>query len=219
MKIRIHPRSKGAPLVITPALGVTVHTRPLRILDFDIECRPLHWIGGDYVSREVTAIAWAWVHDPDYVICRLLGQDDPVDMLLDFVLNFNEADLVTGHYIRGFDLPVLNSALIEYELPPLAIKMVQDTKVDLIRRTGLSVSQENLGATFGLAHPKVGMNQATWRSANRLTPEGLEIVRERVIGDVRQHIELRQRLLDRGYLKPPSLWSSGGMDPLPEYQP
>ena len=204
---------------MTPALGVTVRTRPLRILDFDIECRPLHWIGGDYVSREITAIAWAWVHDPHNIPCRLLGQDDPVTMLLDFVDDYNQADLVTGHYIRGFDLPVLNSALIEYELPPLAAKMAQDTKVDLIRRLGISVSQENLGATFGLAHPKVGMNQAMWRQANRLTPEGLEIVRARVIGDVRQHIELRQRLLDRGYLKPPSLWSSGGMDPIPEYQP
>ena len=62
---------------------------------------------------------------------------------------------------------------------------------------------------LGLNYPKVKMDQTKWRSANRLTPEGLALTRERVVGDVLQHIELRQRLLDLGYLCPPTLWSSG----------
>ena len=94
-------------------------------------------------------------------------------------------------------------------MPTLPDKLVQDTKVDLVRSKGLSLSQESLGAMFRLEHAKVQMNQAKWRAANRLTPEGLAEVRERVVGDVRQHIALRQELLALGYLAPPKLWRGG----------
>jgi hypothetical protein len=53
------------------------------------------------------------------------------------------------------------------------------------------------------------MNQSKWRAANRLTPEGLAEVRQRVTGDVRQHIELRRELLALGYLCNPKMWHSG----------
>jgi hypothetical protein len=53
------------------------------------------------------------------------------------------------------------------------------------------------------------MNQSKWREANRLTPEGLKEVRQRVTGDVIQHIEMRQKLLDGGYLAPATVWRSG----------
>ena len=52
------------------------------------------------------------------------------------------------------------------------------------------------------------MDQQKWRDANRLTPEGLALAREWVIGDVQQHIEMRQRLLDLGYLSPPKVWKA-----------
>lgn len=61
-----------------------------------------------------------------------------------------------------------------------------------------------------LVHPKVQMDQKKWRDANRLTPEGLAEVRKRVIGDVQQHIEMRRRLLELGYLSAPVKWESGG---------
>src|SRR5688572_20889360 len=103
MKIHIIPRSQPskhairvepAPLVIT--------SRPLRVLDFDVEARPLHWISGDYVSKEITAIAWAWTDRPDDVTCVLLGEMPPEDMLLLFCMAYDRADVVTGHYIRGY---------------------------------------------------------------------------------------------------------------------
>jgi hypothetical protein len=52
------------------------------------------------------------------------------------------------------------------------------------------------------------MNQHRWRAANRLTGEGLALVRERVVGDVQQHIELRRTLLEKGYLSHPKIWRS-----------
>ena len=167
MKILIRPRpvaTVDAPgqMVMRPAT-IAIKTRPMRILDFDCEARPLHWIGGDYVSKEITAIAWAWVGEgtaPAY----LLGETDPIEMLQRFVEAYNHADLVTGHYIRGYDLPLVSGALTEYQLPPLGKKLSQDTKIDLVRMSGLSKSQESLGSMLGLSYPKVQMNQKKFLS-------------------------------------------------------
>ena len=173
---------------------------------------------GEYVSKEITAIAWAWIDQPDDVTCLLLGEMELPEMLRQFVAVYNQADMVTGHFITGFDLPLMNASMTEFGLPPLSDKMASDTKVHLIKRHGLSGSQENIGAMLGLSNPKVGMNQATWRAANRLTPEGLALVRERVVGDVKQHIEMRAKLLELGYLTPPKMWRSGA-SALVEYTP
>jgi hypothetical protein len=78
-----------------------------------------------------------------------------------------------------------------------------------VRRQGLSGSQENIGVMLGLEREKVKMDQRSWRDANRLTPEGREKTRARVVGDVRQHIEMRGRLLQLGYLGAPVLWKGG----------
>jgi hypothetical protein len=56
---------------------------------------------------------------------------------------------------------------------------------------------------------KVQMNQSKWRAANRLTPDGLALVRERVTGDVKQHMAMREELLRLGYLGPARMWRSG----------
>jgi hypothetical protein len=60
-----------------------------------------------------------------------------------------------------------------------------------------------------LEHDKVKMDQRKWRMANRLTPEGIAETRKRVVGDVVQHIEMRQKLADLGYLAPVKVWKSG----------
>jgi hypothetical protein len=178
------------------------------VLDLDLENRPLSYLGSDFTTSEVTALAWAWSDAPEHVTCYLLGETDPVDILTAFLDVYNQADIVTGHFIKGHDLPILNGALMEYQLPTLSDKRVCDTKLDLIPRKGLSMSQESLGAMFRLEHPKVQMNQAKWRQANRLTPEGRQLARERVVGDVRQHIALRKKLLEHGYLNSPKIWRS-----------
>lgn len=210
MRILIRPRptTPTESVSVRPAI-VRVPHRPLRVLDFDIENRPLSYLGSDFTTAEVTAIAWAWTDDPDQVTVRLLGEDHLPDILREFVAAYDTADLVTGHFVLGHDLPMLNGALMECGLPPLADKLVQDTKVHLMRAKGISKSQESLGAMFNLDAPKISMNQSKWRAANRLTPEGLHEVRERVVGDVRQHMELRRVLLERGMLAPPAMWRSG----------
>lgn len=193
-------------------------SRDLAILDFDVECRPMSWYGGDFVTKEITAIAWRFIDEPEESTkCWLLMPsktraqhvNKKITGLKRFIKVYNQADMVTGHYIRGFDLPLLQAACIRLGLPPLASKLSHDTKIDLIRMTGLSKSQQNLASIFDLKHQKEGMNTGLWETANALVNEGRVETRRRVIGDVNQHIEFRAECLARHALQAPSMWNSG----------
>lgn len=191
----------------------------LRILDFDIENRPLTYLGENYTTGDVTAVAWSWV-GMEKVYCELQTKKEGSleKMLRRFREAYEQADMITGHYIRGYDLPVLNGAMMECDIRHLGPKLACDTKLDLLKRKYISVSQENLSEMLGLEEPKVHMNTPKWRRANRLTPEGVELSRIRCVGDVVQHKELRLELLRRDWLKGPSVWRpSGGPDG--EYAP
>lgn len=191
--------------------------RRQRVLDFDVECRPIAWYGGDWVTKQPTAIAWKFIGERSAVQVAVIGEsfdtrrtiEEEVTMLEKFREAYDAADIVTGHFIRGFDLPLLNGAFMRLGLPLLSDKLTQDTKNDLARGHGLSKSQENLGAMFELAHPKVPMNTARWADGNMLLPAGIEATKKRVVGDVRQHVELRAAMLERGLLASPKPWSGG----------
>ncbi len=194
--------SEAVPVTI-PAMDVKMEGA--KILDFDIENRPLAYLGMDYTSGELTAIAWSWVGD-DHVEVRLLGIDHPAKILLDFKKAYDEADIVTGHYIRKHDLPIINGALIERKLPSLSKKNSIDTKLDLVRSRYISCSQESLATMYELENGKHHMTQTAWRDANRLTPKGIELTRKRVIDDVVQHKELRLQLKEQKLLHAPKEW-------------
>ena len=217
MKFRVVTKASMVDPVVVRHTRLRIHSRPLRILDFDIENRPLSYLGSDFTTGEVTAVSWAWTDTPERVTVYLLGETDLPSILIAFLKAYDLADMVTGHFIRAHDLPMINGALMEFGMPALADKMTHDTKIDLMKLKGLSKSQESLAAMFRLDHQKVHMTQIKWRAANRLTPEGLAHVRERVVGDVQQHIELRAELLRGGYLAPPSIWRSKGSAPLQPY--
>lgn len=211
MRILIRPRATTPArdtVTIAPS-RLVLKARPLRVLDFDIENRPLSYLGSDFTTAEVTAIAWAWADRPQDVTVYLLGEHALSDILTSFVDAYRHADLVTGHFIRGHDLPMVNGALMELGMAPLSDCWSQDTKLDLARIKGVSLSQESIGAMAKCEAQKEQMNQSKWRAANRLTPEGLAEVRRRVTGDVRQHLEMRRWLLERGWLGPAVLWRSG----------
>jgi hypothetical protein len=210
MDILILPQapSRSSSIRLDP-ITIEIESRPMRVLDFDIENRPLSYLGSDFTTAEVTAISWAWVDRPKDVTVYLLGETELPDILRHFLRVYEQADMVTGHYIRGHDLPMINGALMECQMPVLGDKMTSDTKLDLVRAKGISLSQESLGAMFRLEQSKVQMNQIKWRAANRLTPEGLAAVRERVVGDVAQHVAMRRELLALNYLAAPKMWRSG----------
>ena len=179
--------------------------KKLRILDFDIENRPLSYLGQDFTTAEITAIAASFM-DERKVHVWLLGEVSLEEMLSRFVALYDQADIVTGHYILRHDLPIITDQLAELSLGSLGPKLASDTKLHLKLGKGISKSQENLSEMLGVRAPKVQMNQVKWREANRLTKKGLKLTRERVTGDIKQHKELRKELLKRDLLGPPVLW-------------
>lgn len=203
--------------------------RPLRILDFDIENRPLSYWVPDMPTAEITAIASCWSDDPSSMEVYLLGLgcrhhgwecDDLVpgemsgrDILVRFSARYAQADMVTGHYIRKHDLPIVNAMLMEEGLPLLGPKLSSDTKLDMVKKADLPATQEFLLETLdvrdeaGNRLQKFHMSQTDWREANRLTPEGLRKTRERVASDVRGHMRLRLAMVERGMLRGPRMWS------------
>jgi hypothetical protein len=182
--------------------------RSLRVLSFDIENRPLSYWVPDRPSAEITAIAAGWI-DVKRVECWMLTRkdSDPGRILERFVAMYDQADIVTGHYVLGHDLPIINGALIELGMPLLKPKLVQDTRKHLIRSKDMPLSQEALAEYFGLTYGKEHMSQPAWRKANRLGEAGAPLTRARVVGDVQQHKALRLALLEKGYLRPPARWS------------
>ena len=226
-KVRLQPqkeRSTEKPLVgkqlgglSLPTLPPAIHSRPLRglraqkpsvfrILDFDIENRPLSYLGMDFTTADITAIAWSWVGEKK-VECWALGEVTTEIMLDQFLNVYNEADMVTGHYIRKHDLPHLNGSLMEHGMSVLSPKLTSDTKLDLLKRQGISASQENLSSMLGLPEPKHHMSTTEWRAANRLTKDGIKLAKTRCCADIVQHKALRKILVERGMLGPPRVWS------------
>lgn len=153
-------------------------------------------------------IGWKWIGESGDVEVKALSRDDRsrLPMLRAFRQEYDRADMVVGHFIRSYDLPLVNAMLVEAGEPALGQKLSQDTKSDLPPMKGISKSQENLSEMFGLPEPKVHMNVPRWREANRLTRRGVEKGIERAVFDVLQNIALRQALIDRGLLGPPKMW-------------
>lgn len=183
-----------------------VKSRAMRVLDFDIENRPLsYWYDGQ-TTAELTAFAACWIGKPRSMEVYLLGRDDMDAAIERFVELYNEADMVTGHYIRRHDLPHINSDLMERGMPTLTEKLTQDTRLDFVKKGDQPATQEYLAEMFGVAAPKRSMSQHEWRRANRLTPSGLAATEDRVVSDVKQHMALRAAMLEAGVLKAPKVW-------------
>jgi hypothetical protein len=183
--------------------------KDLRILDFDIETRKIGFHDAGRFAPggcEVVILAASW-EGSDEVKTWGLGtrwtEKDARKITEAFIALYNDADAVTGHYIRKFDLPILNGACLEWGYPPLSEKLVYDTKIDLANVAGLSQSQENLASLKALDEGKFHMSDNNWRSVARLTPEGLALAKERVIDDVLQHKALRASL--SAWVKP-DIW-------------
>lgn len=216
--------------------GLTAPTRHLRILDFDIENRPLSYWVPDRPTAEVTSIAWMVEGDHDSLAvvglappCWHKGHElkcsDMPDTLMTmpelletFRAEYDRADMVTGHYIIMHDLPIVNAMLYEQRMPLLGDKLASDTKLHMFSKKDLPATQEYLlelldvKCPLGMALEKFHMTQPRWREANRLSPAGDELTKRRVTSDVHAHSHMRQAMLDAGWLSGPKVWRSGGED-------
>ena len=190
----------------SPVIRVKLSSRPYRALNFDCEARAIGYGDPNWVPQEITAIAWSWLDSED-VECRLrIDAGGAHRMLLDFRRAYDQAEFVVGHYIRKFDLPLMNAEMLRHDHRPLGAKLTQDTHGDIVRTKGMKRDQENLAKQFGLSEKKFHMAWHDWEDAYK--EPGWPLVKERVVSDVVQNKMLRLEQLRRGWLKKPRMWSS-----------
>ncbi len=189
-----------------PVPSYIAELRAPRILDFDIENRPLSYRGFDRTTSEVTAIAAQFIGDK-VTHCWVLPESDHAEMLNGFLELYKQADIVTGHYIRGHDLPLINAALVSNGYDMLEPIQTIDTCNGLPKMKDVPRSQEHIAAMLGVPEPKVKMSTMDWDDANRLTKSGIAGARRRVVGDVKQHMAMFKVLQERRLLTPPKQWT------------
>jgi len=183
--------------------------KKMRVMYFDLECKPGHWIGGDYVSKIITAAAWS-IGNSKQVTVLTHYDTEPGHIAEAVAAEILAADLVVGHYIRGFDLPLLNGELLRAGAPPLDQVLTHDTKGDLYPAHGRSKSQENLSSLLGIKAEKLKVTLEEWEQFNTKDLRGKAVGIKRVKDDVIQNREMRRALLERGWLGPPRVWQAGG---------
>ena len=121
-----------------------------------------------------------------------------------FLADYDRADMVTGHNLIRFDLPVLNADLLRHGFPSLGSKLVQDT-IRIVKTKGFKKGQDNLSTLLENPIGKMPLNWQEWHNAYK--EPGWPTVIERVTSDVRGHKILRERMIERGWVRRPVMWS------------
>lgn len=205
-------------MAVKPITAKQIATAPVeRILCFDLESRPsAYWYDGN-TTAEITAFGWKWQgSDVETLLLkangRFVNQHGRTFSAEQAYRKFRsvllEADLVFGHNIRGFDLPLFQAGLWRLQLPLLPkIGRTSDTLKDIPRRKDMSASLENLAELYQLDDDgKLHMSIMAWEKANRLLPAGVEKACRRVASDVLLQERLRLKLLEIGLLRKPKAW-------------
>lgn len=183
---------------------------PERILDFDIETVAAGFADPDWVPQKITCVAWSWVGEED-VHCTIATSEGLFSrperrrkMLVPLLEAISEAEMLTGHNLLRFDLPVLASECMRLGLPVVGRRLVQDT-MRLKRSKGFKKGQDNLIELLGTQTQKIPLSWQGWQLAYE--EKGWYGIKERAAADVRGHKEIRDELLKRKWLKPPVWWT------------
>jgi DNA polymerase elongation subunit (family B) len=181
-----------------------------RILDFDIETIAAGFADPEWVPQKITCVAWSWIGS-DVVESRVCGPagifgkpERRAKMLAPLLAALSEADMVTGHNIRRFDLPVIQAEVMRLGLPSLEPVLAQDT-IKLRTSKGFKKGQDNLGRLYRIADEKLALDWQAWQDA--YDEDGWQTIRDRAESDVKMHKQLRAALLEHDYLKEPRRWT------------
>lgn len=200
------PSQQSRPLPSLPT--VPSDAGRLRILDFDLETLAAGYADPRWVPSKITCAAWSWIGEEE-VHSLITGKDGffdarlRVERLEPVLSAIREADIVTGHNLLRFDLPILNAELMRGGAGPLEPIGVQDT-IRLPKAKGLKKGQDNLSSVLGTASKKQAMTWVEWDDAYE--EDGWPEVISRCVSDVRQHKEMRAAMLAAGWNKPTTLW-------------
>lgn len=183
-------------------------SRPERTLDFDVETVAAGFGDPQWVPNTVTAWAYAWVDEGTVTVEALpvasfYDLDARREFIRPLVETIGQADIVTGHNLLRFDLPIVNAECLRLNLPPLGPTKVQDT-MRLPKAKGFKKGQDNLGHALAVKAEKMPLSWAQWAAA--YAEPDLATVKERCASDVLMHMEMRAEAIGRGWLKPPRMW-------------
>ena len=180
-----------------------------RILDFDIETVSAGFDDPNWVPQKITCVAWSWVGSDEVtsLTCSPTGvfgkPKRRAIMLRPLLREIAAADMLTGHNIARFDLPIINAECMRLGLDPIRSAHIQDT-MRLVRSKGFKKGQDNLGVLLKTLEQKLDLNWQEWQDA--YDQDGWENIRRRCESDVVMHKEVRARLLELDLLKPPTHW-------------
>ena len=188
------------------------------VLDFDFESKPL-WFWWDKPTAVITSVSFGGIFDGhldhDSLVTTVAPFDTReayVEWIASVAATIRLADILTGHNIDRFDLPLLQAQLIRNGLPGLPTLMTQDT-MRLPKRRDMSASQESLinyaalraVCPIGMPIYKHHLSIPEWEDAVLGWDDGNTLI-ERPASDVHGHAHLREVLIAKGYLAPPKAW-------------
>lgn len=212
--MRLVPSSKAerqSVPVRLPQFTAAISQVTPRVLDFDVETVAAGFADPDWVPQKITCVAWSWIGEPSVHsrICTpagLYGKPQLRAKMLDALLTqIERADILTGHNIARFDLPVINAEAVRLGLRPVERAVVQDT-MKLVRTKGLKKGQDNLGRMLRLDDEKLALDWQAWQDA--YDEKDWQTIRDRAESDVLMHKEMRAVLLERGILREPFTWTA-----------
>jgi len=115
-----------------------------KVLFFDIESTNLNAPFGTILCIGYKFLDDPKVHIPTIIDHSKNGMLDDRGLVERFSTVWNWSDYTCGHYAQRFDLPMIQSKLIKYGLPPLAPKPLIDTW--RVARDNLKMHSNRLGA-------------------------------------------------------------------------
>ena len=178
-------------------------TSSLRLASADIENKPGTYGPGDWTHAKVTAIGFqfdgaeegvAWCLDRTDLDGMRQGAEE-------FRALWDASDRIIGHNFRRHDKKLLDGFYASIDCPLLEDKGIVDTYLDMPKMQGLSRSLENLADRWGCPERKLHLSEYDWERAYDGVPAAVEIMRERVLSDVRINLWLYHELLERNLLQ------------------
>jgi len=212
-RLRKPPSLSTSSLTLAPLSSTASRLRlpsatARRFLDFDLEAVNAGFEDPQWTPVTVTCWAYTWIGEHTDVRCEALPVADFYDkdarrrFLLPLLAAIEAADVVTGHNIIRYDLPVLNGECMKVGLPVLKPTMAQDTMK--IPRARFKKGMDNVSHSLGVREEKLPLSWAEWAAA--YAEPGLETVKERCASDVLMHVQMRERMREEGWLRSPRLW-------------
>lgn len=107
------------------------------------------------------------------------------DLVNDVAKKMQDIDILLSYYGKGYDIPFLNSKMLEYQLPPLPNTPHIDVYWTAKSNFSLSrKSMQNVAYFTRAAHEKSGVEGRLWKSAMAGDPKALRAIEVHNIADI-----------------------------------